>query len=364
MIEVVKQHRPVGSLGGSLPPVSSMASLNNPDEVHIRHVILFLIKSGETAAAAHRKLVETYGNIPASLRTCQRWASEIEKGTFTIEDKERSGRPMEMDLKVLQEYVEDDPYQTTRDLSIITGHDHRTVARNLKKLGKVQKLGRWVPHELSDFDKNRRIFICRSLLSLHRRHPFLDRLVTGDEKWVEYSNVKRRPQWVNKKEAARDIAKPDLHPKKVLLSCWWSKRGMEYWELLPKGQTITSRYYVEQLRNLKKHLETTRGIQPDIAFHHDNARPHSAKETAAELDSYGWLILPQPPYSPDLAPSDYWLFSHLQRFLDGKTFDDENDLKSSLASFFSAQTPQFWTYGINSLPQRWRHVVDNDGIYV
>ncbi|XGW15822.1 hypothetical protein V3C99_001343 [Haemonchus contortus] len=58
--------------------------------------------------------------------------------------------------------------------------------------------------------------------------------------------------------------KADLHPKKVLLSCWWSRKGMEHWELLEKGQTINATMYVEQLQKLKAHIDRTRRKNADV----------------------------------------------------------------------------------------------------
>jgi hypothetical protein len=44
---------------------------------------------------------------------------------------------------------------------------------------------------------------------------------------------------------------------------------------------------------------------------HDNARPQTANIPKAAVQELDWKILPHPPYSPDLAPSDYHLFRSL-----------------------------------------------------
>ncbi|EFN78228.1 Histone-lysine N-methyltransferase SETMAR, partial [Harpegnathos saltator] len=49
--------------------------------------------------------------------------------------------------------------------------------------------------------------------------------------------------------------------------------------------------------------------------HQDNARPHTSIVTRQKFRELGWEVLMHPPYSPDLAPSDYHLFLSLQNFL-------------------------------------------------
>ncbi|KAK6733927.1 hypothetical protein RB195_017598 [Necator americanus] len=94
-----------------------------------------------------------------------------------------------------------------------------------------------------------------------------------------------------------------------MLCIWWSVHGVEYWELLAQGCTVTADVYVEQLRNLKTNLENARPQQREVYFQHDNTQSHIGKMTKAELNKFFWTISPHPPYSPDLASSDYHLFS-------------------------------------------------------
>ena len=47
-----------------------------------------------------------------------------------------------------------------------------------------------------------------------------------------------------------------------------------------------------------------------VLLQHDNARPHVSKQTKEAIYRLGVECVPHPPYSPDLAPSDYWLFGN------------------------------------------------------
>ena len=63
----------------------------------------------------------------------------------------------------------------------------------------ISKLGRWVPHRLSEKNKADRAMISKQLLERHERGELrLDDIVTSDEKWVLYTNVVRKRSWVDK----------------------------------------------------------------------------------------------------------------------------------------------------------------------
>jgi histone-lysine N-methyltransferase SETMAR len=101
-----------------------------------------------------------------------------------------------------------------------------------------------------------------------------------------------------------------------------------------------------------------------IILQHDNARPHTARLTQQKIRELGWEVLPHPPYSPDIAPSDYYLFRSLQHFLNGKIFNNIEDIKIALSGYFASKPPEFYEMGIRKLPERWDIVVEKDGDYI
>ena len=260
--------------------------------------------------------------------------------------------------------LEADPRRTTREMADELTCSHTAVNSHLQALGKVKKQSVWVPHDLSEFNRQCRVEACTSLLSLHLTTSWLDSVVTGDEKWVLYDNVVRRHAWVSKGEPAPTQPKVGLHPRKVMLSVWWDVNGVILFELLPHNTTITASLYCDQLERLKAELYRKRQRRRTIRFLHDNARPHTAKMTREKLLELGWEILPHPPYSPDLAPSDYHLFRSLQNHLRGKTFANDEEIAADLSAFFDGQPQSFYARGVRQLPQRWRQVIDNDGDYI
>ena len=117
-----------------------------------------------------------------------------------------------------------------------------------------------------------------------------------------------------------------------MLSVWWDYKRIVYFKLLPLNRTINSVVYIEQLTKLninaveEKRPELTN--RKDVVFHHDNTRPHISLVIRQKLLELDWDVLPHPPYSPDLAPSDYFLFQSLQNSLNGKNFNNDDDIKS------------------------------------
>ena len=107
-----------------------------------------------------------------------------------------------------------------------------------------------------------------------------------------------------------------------------------------------------------------KGKQDRIYFLHDNARPHVTKSTRQKLLSLRWITIPHPPYSPDLAPTDYHLYRSLSNYLREKKFNDESQIKMDLLNFFDQKTEDFDESGILSLPERWQQVIDSNGAYI
>ncbi|KOX75206.1 Histone-lysine N-methyltransferase SETMAR [Melipona quadrifasciata] len=71
-----------------------------------------------------------------------------------------------------------------------------------------------------------------------------------------------------------------------------------------------------------------------VVFHHDYARPHVVLAVRQKLLQFDWDVLPHPPYSPDLAPSDYYLFLSLKNSLRGKSFKCISEIKTHLDEYF------------------------------
>ena len=74
-----------------------------------------------------------------------------------------------------------------------------------------------------------------------------------------------------------------------------------------------------------------------VVFHHDNEKPHVFLVVRMKLLEFDWDVLPHPPYSPYLAPSDYYLFLSLKNFLRYRNFKSVNKMKNGLEEYFKSK---------------------------
>ncbi|GFU10984.1 uncharacterized protein TNCV_4658161 [Trichonephila clavipes] len=128
---------------------------------------------------------------------------------------------------------------------------------------------------------------------------FLERVVTGDEMCVSH-----------------------ITPE--------SKRKSMEWRHTNSPVRVKAKRTISTRKNKRRGLLTS-----GVLLLHDNARPHSAIPKQNLIRSFGWKQIDHPPYSPDLAPSDFLLFRSLKEFLGGKRFDTADEVKEEVQDWLS-----------------------------
>lgn len=124
--------------------------------------------------------------------------------------------------------------------SVGTKHHPHDSLQSFEKSRIQKKLDVWVPHELTQRNLIGRITISEMLLKRNELEPFWKRIITGDEKWVKYENIKRKRSWSKAGDLPQTTSKAGLSAKKVMLSVWWVWKGIVNYELLQPGATINS----------------------------------------------------------------------------------------------------------------------------
>jgi histone-lysine N-methyltransferase SETMAR len=74
--------------------------------------------------------------------------------------------------------------------------------------------------------------------------------------------------------------------------------------------------------------------------------------------------LDHPPYSQDLAPSDFHLFLHPKKHLAGKKFGDDDKVEEEVMTWFKVQAADFYDSGIQKLVPSLNKCLDNGGDFV
>ena len=151
------------------------------DKKQIQAVFLFEFRMGRKAVETTCNVSNTFGPGTANKHTVQWWFKKFFKGDESLEDKEHSGQPSNVDSDQLRANIEADPLKTKQEVAEEFNVNHSMVW-HLKQIGKVKKLHKWVPHELTENLKNRRLEVSSSLILCNKNKPFLDRIMMCNEK--------------------------------------------------------------------------------------------------------------------------------------------------------------------------------------
>lgn len=333
----------------------------------IRILLRHYWKKGLSAAAATREICSVEGKNVFKENTAQWWFRRFNQGDTDLEDQERSGRPSVVNKDEFRSLVEQQPGTSTRRLTEELKYSQTTVIRHLHSMGFVNKNPLRVPHELTDYQAQRRVDVCRKLLQNPKDNRFWRRIITGDEKWVFFRNSSRSKLWLLPGQPTQQVVSPNRFEKKVMLCVWWNYEGPVHWELVPDGRAIDGNLYAEQLQRVHDALSTR---YPAILnrgralLQHDNAPAHTSRIVKRKIQELeGIEVIPHPAYSPDLAPSDYHMFRSLSHFLQGRRFGSEEEVKNGIAEFFASKKPEWYRHGIEQLAERWLRVIESDGLY-
>ncbi|KHN76271.1 Histone-lysine N-methyltransferase SETMAR, partial [Toxocara canis] len=200
------------------------------------------------------------------------------------------------------------------------------------------------PDALNERQMFTRMEVCSALLLRNKNDPFLDRIITCDERRVRYGNSKKPAQWVDKDEPPRHMPKSELHPRKVTLTVWWSATGIFHHRLLPRGKTVTAESYSHELEVAYQKLKIKHPaliIRRGPLLLHDNARPNVARTTFSKLSELGVEALPHPHYSSDHSPTDFHLLRCLDSIIREKQFDNEKVIEMAFQDFNASRKPDF-----------------------
>ena len=133
----------------------------------------------------------------------------------------------------------------------------------------------------------------------------------------------------------------------------------------PAGTSITGEYYANVIKQLRGAIKEKRtGKLAAGVLLHDNAPVHKSRVAQAAIHECNFKHLNHRLYSPDLAPSDYYLFRKLKSHLRGTRFRDVDELKAATEAWFEDQIDDFYFKGIDCLKEKWAKCIEVKGDYM
>ncbi|XP_023710572.1 histone-lysine N-methyltransferase SETMAR-like [Cryptotermes secundus] len=292
-----------------------------------------------------------------SYDTVVRWKRSFHCGNTNLEDEPRSGRRSLVEEAGIVTQVEalilSDRCSTIEAIVHEISRSHGPVFDIIHDELHVTKVAvHWKPQLLTPVQKQQWMDVTKKLLQLcqDKKVEFFDCLITMDESWVYHYDPETKEmskQWKHVDSPPPKKAKSQPSTGKVMLSVFWDRQGDIMTNNAQKGVTITGKYYWNLLRKLQEAIKKNlcEMLGKGVRLLHDNALAHATTLAA----SLGYEILLPSPFSPVLAPSNFFLFTQLMKPLRGKRFQD---VISAVEDFLDSQNETFYNQGIQQLRHR------------
>jgi histone-lysine N-methyltransferase SETMAR len=139
-----------------------------------------------------------------------------------------------------------------------------------------------------------------------------------DESWF-YLARGHEQIWIRPGETPPERARHTIPDRKIIVPIAWNPLRFPLIVALPKGRTFNAEYYRDNILAVLTQLKPEDDGRKHMV-HADNARAHTAQKCRTFCEENGLRLAPHPPYSPDLAPSDFFLFDYAMTRLKGMVF--------------------------------------------
>ncbi len=350
--------------------------MKRPTEISLklvqRIVIFFCVKVGWGLSDTRTALSHVFDDDYLSRSRINYWYKEFKEGRTQLVDlhrspRQRSGRSA-VNIQAVQQVIAADNRSTVSAIEAETGVPKSTVHRILKKdLNLKLKCARFVPTFLTPRHLRLRLETSHNMLRYIQRYPnFLHRVIPTDETWVHQYDPETRRQssaWLGPDEARPVKARKALSTRKCMLVTFFDFKGMVHFEFV-RGRTVNSEMFAQILGRLKTAILTKRPRNRHPVIHMDNASAHTGLLTRLQMIHSGLQSTDHPPCSPDLAPSDFWLFPCLKLGLRGQNFANLDELEEAVADQIgNIPSRDYEECIMRTWLKRWAHCVFHDGDY-
>jgi len=290
-----------------------------------RVCIDFCFRLGKTGAETYEMLQATFGESCLSRSKTFEWYSRFKSGRRSFEDDPGPGRPStshtEETVAHVREIIRADRCLTIREVAEEVRIAFGTCQKILTEDVQMRRVtAKFVPRLLTAEQKDNRRSVCTDLCDQAQNDPnFMSSVITGDECWVYGYDPETKQMSSQWKTASSPRPKKAWQVKSnvtTMLIAFFDTDGLVHHEYVPRGQTVNKEFYRTVLQCLRDAVHRHRPEKwrsGNWILHHDNAPAHRADTTNEFLVKHNIPSLPHPPYSPDLAPCDFFLFPNWKK---------------------------------------------------
>lgn len=337
--------------------------------------IKFCFKLGKTFTETFELLKQVYGVDCLSRGRVHEWFNRFKNGREDLNDDEHVGQSKfvitDDAIKTVRDFIKMQPKSSLKLMEMELNISKTSIYRILTEhLGLRKVCSRFIPHTLTDDQKVLRIEHAKDIVREARRDPnFLFNIVTGDETWCfQYDPETKRQsaEWKHPDEPKPKKTRREKSKIKTHLICFYDSKGIIHREFVPPGKTIDALFYVEVLKRL---VHRIRRIRPEYRGEgswrllHDNAPAHRAVVTTDYLTKNRISTINHSPYSPDMAPCDFYLFGQLHLPMKGKRYKDVEDIQKACTNILKAMPADGLKHSFEMLLDRAKRCIEAEGEY-
>lgn len=333
-----------------------------------------LIRAGKSAKEVNELRKEVLGTRAISTSQVYKLVKKHKNGESFEDTRGQHGtktvRTDDM-IATVEAIVEEDRRVTYQEIEEETGLSHGTVFTILHvDLGLSKKAARWVPKLLSPAQKEERV---RCAVEFRKElfkggRAFLESIITMDETLVSFATPEKKnqsKQWLPRGSPAPTKCKVQASRKKQMVLSFFDIQGLVYQNYVPLGTTVNSAYFIGALRSFLKALRMRRPqlVERGWFFHMDNAPCHTSATTKEFLVTKYIRTISHPPYSPNLAPADFFFFPKMKSALAGVKIEG-NNVKTEWERVCNTITKDDFMDAFNKWVDRWAQCEEREGGYV
>ena len=268
----------------------------------------------------------------------------------------------------IQQAFEEQPYASIREIADNLHESISTVWRYVtQRLGRVFKASRWVPHLLTEEQKLKRVHDSQALYEvlIQCQSRQFRNILTGDQSWFSFT-YGMKGAWVMPEDDNPEFDGSKISSNKIMVTVIWGVNGIYLVDFLEEGYHFNSTYFIEHILLPLHEMSCdiwTESSKRKIWLHLDNCKVHNSKAAMKKYDELGFKRTPHPPYSPDLAPSDFFLFGYTKDKLKGRTFKSREALEEEISDIFENISREKKIEVFESWINRCMWVAEHNGVY-